>query len=367
MQIQSIAWRHWQAPFKAVVRHASASRREAASVLVTVTDKVGRRGIGEGCPRAYVTGETMATADAFLAAHGGSAAAEISDLAGLEAWAAEHAAEIDDNPAAFCALELAILDLLGQQSGQSLEGLLDLPPMTAAARYSAVLGLSPLPLFLLQSLRYRLLGMDEVKLKVGADATANRRRVMALRRVFGPALRLRVDANNLWQEPAAAIAALSDLGPAVTAVEEPLTAGDIAGATRVAEALGVPVILDESFLHIRDLAGLSQPSRWILNLRVSKLGGLLRSVAVVRAARARGFRLVVGAHVGESSILTRAGLTLAQAAGPALAAMEGGFGRRLLRSEPVARSLTFGSGGRLPLDGAWYGRPGLGLGAVGTE
>ena len=50
----------------------------------------------------------------------------------------------------------------------------------------------------------------------------------------------------------------------------------------------------------------------------------------------------MGAHVGETSILTRAALTVAAHAGDALLAQEGAFGTTLLRRDLVSPVLMFG-------------------------
>jgi hypothetical protein len=45
------------------------------------------------------------------------------------------------------------------------------------------------------------------------------------------------------------------------------------------------------------------PEHWIVNVRVSKMGGLVRSLSVVARARELGLSIVVGAQVGETSVL----------------------------------------------------------------
>ena len=75
------------------------------------------------------------------------------------------------------------------------------------------------------------------------------------------------------------------------------------------------VILDESATRMEDLASLQSGATYVLNARVSKQGGLLRTLAIIRAARARGMKIIVGAQVGETSILARAGIVAARAAG----------------------------------------------------
>ena len=109
-----------------------------------------------------------------------------------------------------------------------------------------------------------------------------------------------------------------------------------------------PIILDESLLRAAQIGRLSGPSAsWLINVRVSKMGGLLRSLDVVQAARTAGIGVIVGAQVGETSLLTRVALTVAQAAGPSLVAQEGAFGTFLLERDICDPPLMFGAGGIL--------------------
>jgi len=101
---------------------------------------------------------------------------------------------------------------------------------------------------------------------------------------------------------------------------------------------------------------------WIVNLRVSKMGGLLRSLRLLRSIRERGVGLIVGAHVGETSILTRAALTVANCARDILVAQEGAFGTHLLNIDVADPPLMFGVGGVIDIDKlGTAGISGLGL------
>ena len=81
-----------------------------------------------------------------------------------------------------------------------------------------------------------------------------------------------------------------------------------------------------------------------------------------KTAASRGLKVIVGAQVGETSILARAGLVAVSAAGDALAGYEGGYGTHLLARDLTKRSLTIGTGGAFPSDAlATITGPGLGL------
>jgi hypothetical protein len=90
------------------------------------------------------------------------------------------------------------------------------------------------------------------------------------------------------------------------------------------------------------------------------MGGILRSFDVVSAARERGIDLIVGAQVGETSLLTRAALAVASAAKDRVIAQEGAFGTHLLQHDVIDPPLMFGAAGVLELAPAAFDRPGWG-------
>ena len=350
-------------PFKLAFKHASAARTATQAIWVSARGRGGATGYGEGCPREYVTGESIETAQQFIARHSTQWLREIRDLAGLRGWVAQHAAEIDANPAAWSAVEIALLDLMGKDERVPVEALLGLAPLAGKFRYTAVIGDGPAQQFDAQLARYRQVGFRDFKIKLAGDRARDQDKVRSLRGAQIPPRSVRADANNLWNDAALAIGDLQGLEFAFFALEEPLRAGDYAGMARIAATLGAAIILDESMARQAQLERLPGPAdRWLANVRVSKMGGVLRSLEFVRAARAKGIRLIVGAHVGETSVLARAALTVARAAGDALVAQEGAFGTHLLERDVVESPLMFGAGGVLDADAAAIGNlPGWGL------
>lgn len=341
------------ARFRRRFSHASAARTEAENVICAARGG-GLVGYGEGCPRAYVTCESVETSERFFRAFQPSLAAEARDLDGLRAWIAARRADIDANPAAFAAIEIALLDLFARRSGLTVEALLGLPP-PPPVRASAVFGLSgPIAAVAIGAL-FRLRGMMDAKVKISGDLASDARRIAAIRRALGRRARLRLDANNAFPSPDACVAHLKGLDAPIWAIEEPLAARDYDGLRAVAAATGARIILDESAARPADLDALAGGG-WIVNLRVSKMGGVLRSLEMVEAARIRGVDVILGAHVGETSLLARAALTIAAAAAPIAA--EIGYGPVLLRRDLARPAIGFGRGGRI----AWRGRgSGFGL------
>ena len=349
-------------PFTTRFRHASAERGETSSVVVTATTVEGLVGTGEGCPRPYVTAETVESAQAFFAAHRESLR-HVASLDSLRTWIGAHTTAIDLNPAAWCAVEMALLDVLGRTAGVPLEPLVGLMPLDGVFQYTAVLGDMGPEAFGQMAARYHAMGFRDFKVKLSGDRARDRAKLAALAALDDP-VRVRVDANNLWQEIADAAAFLRGLEPPLFAVEEPLApAGRVDDLARLAGLLATPIVVDESVTTVTAVAALPMPAaRWIVNLRVSKMGGVWRSLAVLEAARAAGLGVIVGAQVGETSRLTRAGLTVAHAAGASLIAQEGAFGTLLLTRDVCDPPLMVGAGGRLAVrDHPRLLAPGLGI------
>jgi L-alanine-DL-glutamate epimerase-like enolase superfamily enzyme len=346
VRIERLALSELRIPFKTTFRHASAERSETSGIWVEAIAE-GQTGYGESCPRPYVTAENIESARAFFVEHEASIRREIVDLDSLRTWMAANAAAIDRNPSAWCAVELAVLDLMARAAGRSVESFLSLPALAGPFRYTAVLGDAPEPAFAATAEGYRRFGFTDFKVKLSGDLERDRKKLAILRDFALPALRVRVDANNLWPDADVATAYLRDLDHALFGVEEPVPAGRYEDLSRLAGALTCRVILDESFVALEQLPLLGDTPGWVINVRVSKMGGILRSLAVVSAASARGIPMIVGAQVGETSVLTRAALTIAQAAGEGLVAQEGAFGTFLLERDVCEPPLMFGAGGLL--------------------
>ena len=255
-----------------------------------------------------------------------------------------------------------MLDLLGKTSRVPIEELLGLPRLAGRFPYSAVLGDSPYLAYWWQFRRYWKQDFRDFKVKVSGNPGRDRRKMRLFRNRTDPRLRVRLDANNLWASADECIRHVTALPHEVYAIEEPLREGDLARFERVGVECGAKIILDESLLRVEQLDTLEDPERWIVNLRVSKMGGVMRSLDLAQRAASLGLGVIVGAQVGETSILTRAGLTVMHGTRPNLMASEGAFGTHLLRHDLTSESLMFGNGGAVVVERAGIGgAPGLGL------
>jgi L-Ala-D/L-Glu epimerase len=141
-------------------------------------------------------------------------------------------------------------------------------------------------------------------------------------RAGAPTARIIVDANEGWTAGVYADLAPHLLSLGVTLVEQPLPAGE--DAALVGLACPVPLCADES-CHDRaslpDLKGKYD----MVNIKLDKTGGLTEALALRDAARAEGFRVMVGCMVGTSlamapAVLVAQGAEIADLDGPLLLA-----------------------------------------------
>lgn len=360
-------------PFRRTFRHAAAARAQSSSLFVRVLTGDGHRGYGEALPRAYVTGEARDTAFDLLAGRilpgllGTSFTAFDEVLAFLGACDGRAPARWVDpgtpQTAAWCAVDLALLDAFGRAFGTRLgEGLPaapgGVPPAgtwPANLRYSLVLSGEGGAHALTSLLKARLYGIRDVKVKVDRASSAG---VRLARRVLGRQARIRVDSNMAWSYAGArqAMPALAREG--VGSFEQPLPAADLDAMARLCAETGLAVIADES---VQDAASLERAiaahACTGVNVRIAKCGGLVAALARCRRVLDAGLTLQIGCLVGETSQLSAAQLVLVRTLGQGVRDLEGCFGERLLRTDPVRPLLQFGRGG-LPPDpppGAGFG------------
>ena len=147
-----------------------------------------------------------------------------------------------------------------------------------------------------------------LKLKLTGDGDIER--VRAVRRA-APAARLIVDANEGWGERhlIEAMPALAELG--VELIEQPLPADRDEALARVPHP--IPVCADEACHTRADLDRITGKYDAI-NIKLDKAGGLTEALELAAAARARGFKIMVGCMIGTSLAMAPAVLVAQQAA-----------------------------------------------------
>ena len=279
------------------------SWRERSGLLIEWEDDQGNVGRGEASPLPGYSPDDLTEAE-----H------DLRPLANLE-WALPESLDdalawIDQRwrhlrGAARFALDMALLDLLGQREHRPAWSLLTSNKDPVALPLAHLVSARDEAGIAAEIDRASSLGYHAFKLKIGADAQADQLRCSTLRRLR-PAAEIRLDANRAWSEAELLerIRPFRDLGCAY--IEEPLLTLDLqalaasapgTAATRaMLERLPVPLALDESLQSPGAAAALDQiaPGLPIAAIVVKPmvLGGIGPSVTLAQAARRHGLGAV---------------------------------------------------------------------------
>ena len=339
---------------KTTFKQASSSRNAGESIWVTAS-RGSKVGYGEGCPRIYVTGEDVTSCLNWLQPQISILEKECSDFTALKERVISENVDIDKHPAAWCGVEMALLDLFAKEQKISVEKLLGLEDPIAVYQYAAILSDSEPEKYEKLIERYLKWGFTDFKIKINGDLAVDQLKLSTLQEMCEKRgtknLRIRLDANNLWSNQTnAAIEHLSRLKIPFLGIEEPVEPKNPEALSTISCALDTAVILDESLCKESDLDAYENlKGQFIANIKVSRVGGLIRSLNIIKKLERLNWKIIIGAHVGETSVMTRAGMCAAQAAGVQLISQEGCFGTILLEDEPVQPSLMFGANGQLDL------------------
>jgi L-alanine-DL-glutamate epimerase-like enolase superfamily enzyme len=345
MLISSCHFNSIKIPFRESFKHSSFKRSETETILSTVKSK-DVAGHGEGCPRKYVTNETIKSSLLFLNENKANWL-KLNNLEDLVNWLDLNRTLVDKNPAAFCSFELALLDLIGRINKKSAESIAGLKELDGNFGYTAVLGILSQEQFSSQVQRYSKIGFTDFKIKLSGKFQLDNDNITHVNTTITNS-RIRLDANNLWKNWRSAADYIKKLGFDFLGVEEPLAHGDFEGMKKFSNSTNTPIILDESFLRFEHFNQIeSSPKNWLINLRISKMGGILRSIEIANQAKNLGLPLIIGAQVGETSILSRAALSIANHYRDLVIAQEGAFGTYLLEKDITEAPIMFGKGGVL--------------------
>ena len=206
--------------------------------------------------------------------------------------------------AALNALDCALWDLESKRSGVSVAALAGLPqPLPAITAFTLSLDTPQA----MAKKAAEAKGLPLLKLKLGGVGDDARMRAV---REARPDARLIVDANEAWSpdDLADLMAAASQCR--VEVIEQPLPAGNDEALRDCRRT--VPVCADESVhtaADLPDLVGLYDA----VNVKLDKAGGLTGAIALVREARQRNFKVMIGSMVATSLAVAPAMLLASQA------------------------------------------------------
>ena len=256
--------------------------REREILSVSLTDADGLTGYGEAAPLQAYDGVSVERVARALDAY----APVLEDSEGKNgAQLIDACRAVDDLPAAFAAVDMALWDHAGRRADKPVAALLTDSPAPAVS-VNATLSALDRAGAATEAAAAVAAGFGCLKLKVGLGDDAGR--VAAVRAAAGPEVNLRLDANGAWSVEQA-VRAIELLSPAgLELVEEP-THG-LEAVREVRERVAVRVAIDETAAEHGALgAGVADA----VCLKISRCGGISGLIAAATLVRASGAEVYV--------------------------------------------------------------------------
>jgi L-alanine-DL-glutamate epimerase-like enolase superfamily enzyme len=340
-------------PLLKPTKWGAASERHAADhVAVRVYSSSGAIGTAEAVSRPTIFGETQKSIvsiieDVFAPLLIGR---DMNDRVGY--WNAID--NIQWNPTAKAALDIAIHDVLAQEAGLPLGRYLggDLVPIPV----SYMIALGDVQATVTEAIQMKEShGITAFKIKSGKDWRLDVERIKHLRENLGPSAFLFIDANQLYT-PTEAVRALRMMSEYdVAMAEEPIPIHLARERKRLAGAVEIPILSDDSVATISDIhRELELGAIGILGIKPPR-SGIWRSMQALAAAEIFGLPVWIGSQ-GVSDIGTMSSAHVYVAGGSKRIPYPADLGTFLRQGELMLKDEVIVRGGHIVLSE----KPGIG-------
>ena len=278
-------------------KNAYVTKTVQKSVVIRITDDEGQIGLGNIDPSPGYSAETIEDSlrvlrEVLAPSVLGFDAFNIHELLILMNQRIDHFYD------AKAAIEMSCTDLICRKlgipvhtylGGQVVEDLL----------FNAWVGILPPDEAASEAKKWFDKGFKSAKVKVGGNIQADRDRIAAIRAAVGPMMKLRADANAGYQvDEAIALGKLLEPFD-LQLLEQPVHADDLDGMAKVRQAVGMPIMADESIIdHESLIAVIKKDAADIVKLKVMKQGGFLNARRMLETASAAGLKVVIGHGFG---------------------------------------------------------------------
>ena len=263
----------------------------AQNLFVRIETEQGLTGWGEASPFWRICGETQGTClavarDLALLLKGKNALAIEERIREIEGY-------IDNNPTIRSAYDMALHDIAGKAAGLPLYALLGGTKRELTT--DLTIGINE-PDYMAESAAAIVAdGFGSIKVKLGTTAEKDVARISAIRERIGGSIPIRIDANQGW-DFSTALAALTALEPfGIEYCEQPVAAWDYASLARLRGRTSIPILADDGLRDHHDAFKLCRDECCdMLNIKLSKAGGIRNALCICAVAEAAGKGCMVG-------------------------------------------------------------------------
>ena len=360
MEINEIRIHFVTLPFVEEFSHSLTNGDSSRNVIVEVAaEQDDIVGYGEGAPRSYVTGESQESIPESVKGFLERCSFPWSLQKVSQIWDfVEGIQEGKEHNSALCALEMAMLDAVAKSQSRSIIDYFAKDFVCKKVRYGVALPLASRKKIMASSIMALRMGIRRVKLKMGADFAKNQEALQTVHDVFGGDCDLKVDVNGAWNREVAFRHLPLAAQYGIRVIEQPFMPndGDIAELAKEMKSMNLKLMADESACSFQEVQALVAEGHYnMINVRLSKCGGIRRSLRIIDFLRSRGIAYQVACQLGESGLLSAAGRALSLHCSDALY-HDGSYDPFLLKENVTTRNVSFGRGGEAgPLGGVGLG------------
>lgn len=361
MKVKVIKAWHQEFPMRFVFKHALAERSTSSSIITRIELENQIIGFGECLPRPYVTGETVESCLKIISQELGPKllAHDFNNVKDIKMFVLG----LHDNPetgknlAAICAIELALIDAFSKHEKKNIYQFLELPAQKKSIEYSMIVSTENEEKIKKYTTIAKRLWIKNLKLKVTNSISYNEN-VLQIMKKYYPKSIIRVDANCIWTVDEAIEQISMMKKHNIVSCEQPTKKEDFQALAQLVKRFPeIKICVDESLCSFADAKTLiDNKSTTLLNIRISKNGGIFNSLRIYNYAKKNGIQSQLGAQVGETAILSFFGRIFAAITGD-LKFHEGSFGPYLLKEDIVKKKFVFGCRGKANTVFEGYGNP----------
>lgn len=338
-EIRSLTLYELALPYNSAFRPPIEKKRLPKVLWLKLETSDGKSSFGEVCLNHRYTDETTESVRDFISENQHEWQNKVHNLDDLIAWISQHKLLIDKNPAAFSCIESAILEAIAQQHKCNVAQLLGIKQPGNKIKQAALLERGRAEQFMLQLTIYEQNSFADFKVELDGNFKNDNLKLNLL--ASTGYTHIQVDARNIWSSAIDLVSYLKDLPVTPYSIENPFNKLDHEMLIELSNIQSSRIVLNESILttHNTD-AFKANNKRFIVNLRICRLGGLLRTLNMMQHAKKLGFDIIIGANMGETDLSLKVGQLAAMAADDKLVCQEGAFDIYMLNTDMYKLSLS---------------------------
>jgi L-alanine-DL-glutamate epimerase-like enolase superfamily enzyme len=280
---------------------ATGTMRHAQNIFIRIHTNEGLIGVGECSAFPMIAGETQATC--FELAKDFAACWKNKSAADIDQRLDELDALIYRNYTAKSAFDLALYDLAAKAANQPLYHFLGGTNRTVESDLTIGIGT---PEEMAATARdFISKEVHIIKVKLGKDVATDVERIRQIREAVGPAMQLRIDANQGWSFEDA-ILALTQLAPYnIEFCEQPMRSWNDELLPELCKRSPISLMADESVFTHRDAERLIRNNACAyINIKFAKSGGIREALRINQVAEKNGIACMMGGMLESRLALT---------------------------------------------------------------